>query len=107
VKLPTGWERFGCVKIHGGTCWMSEFTCSALWEVSSIRKFYLFACFCPLLVPRLSISELGRSMYGSSRKRNIKNMFTLCFWVLNSISSGDLLITLRPPEFFRHVRIMG
>ncbi|OQE93101.1 hypothetical protein PENNAL_c0006G02176 [Penicillium nalgiovense] len=20
VKLPTGWERFGCVKIHGGTC---------------------------------------------------------------------------------------
>ncbi|KAJ6142124.1 hypothetical protein N7497_011223 [Penicillium chrysogenum] len=20
VKLPTGWDRFGCVKIHGGTC---------------------------------------------------------------------------------------
>lgn len=20
VKLPVGWDRFGCVKIHGGTC---------------------------------------------------------------------------------------
>lgn len=29
-------------------------------------NLYSIACFCPLLVPRWSISELGRSMYGSS-----------------------------------------